>query len=173
MEVVASVKKLLKTFDWLEEAFIVVLMTFMVTLNFINVVSRRVFSASLSFTEELTIIAFVWITMIGIAAAYKRLAHLGMSFIVDKFGPKGKAVFSLLSMVCSLVLIVVMIIYGIDMIQGQIAMNAKTPALMLPAWIQGASIPVGGAFMAFRTIQAYLSDFARLRKMDKEEGGIA
>lgn len=169
-----ALKVLSKAMTWLEEIIIVLLMTFMVVMNFVNVVARKAFSASFSFTEELTIIAFVWVTMIGISAAYKRLAHLGMTFIVDRFPPKGRAIFGVISMIFSLILIAVMIIYGMSMVQGQINMNAKTPALMLPAWIQGLSIPVGGIFMAIRTLEASIIDVIKLwRGEETEEEGVS
>lgn len=162
-----------KIMDWIEEIMIVVLMLFMVSLNFVNVIARKLLEGSFSFTEELTIIAFVWVTMMGISAAYKRMSHLGMSFVVDRFPPKGQAFFCLFGMVCSLVLIVIMIVYGFDMIQGQIDMNAKTPAMMIPAWVQGLSIPVGAIFMGIRTIQASVGEAIRLWKTDIKEGGAA
>ena len=72
----------------LEEFILVILFAFMAVMNFINVVFRYCFSQSFSFTEEITITAFVWVSMIGIAAAYKRLAHMGMSFFVDNMPKK-------------------------------------------------------------------------------------
>ena len=81
-----------KILDYAEETFIVLCLAFMSIMNFINVVSRYCFSNSFSFTEELTVMAFVWITMFGVAAGYKRCAHLGMSYIVERFPKKGQAI---------------------------------------------------------------------------------
>lgn len=168
-----ALKAVSKAMGWTEEVLIVVLMTFMVTLNFVNVVARKGFHASLSFTEELTIIAFVWVTMIGISAAYKRGAHLGMTFIVDHLPPKPRAVLITISTLFSMALICIMIMYGFRMVQSQIAMHATTPALMLPVWIQGLSIPIGGIFMAFRTIEASVPIIRDLWKgNENEEEGV-
>lgn len=154
--------KLSKGLDWLEETLIVVLLAFMAIMNFINVLSRYVFSASFSFTEELTIMAFVWVTMLGVSAGYKRVAHLGMSYIVEKFPPRVQAIFALLSMLCSLIMIVILIKYGFQMVQGQLQLDARTPALHMPAAFQGLSIPVGGIFIAIRTLQAGSTQFLDL-----------
>ena len=133
-------------------------------MNFINVVSRYFLSNSFSFTEEITIMAFVWGTMLAVATGYKRCAHLGMSFIVDQFPKKGQAIFTLFSMICSLVMIYFLIKYGIEMVQGQISLGAKTPALQMPSCIQGLSIPVGGVFIAIRTLEWGISTFISLWK---------
>ncbi len=162
------IKGILRGLDFAEEFCLVVLLAFMSGLNFANVVSRYVLSGSLSYTEELTIMAFVWVTMIGSATAYKRCAHLGMSFIVERFPKKMQAVFAAFSMVCSLILLYLLIKYGIAMVQNQIKLNARTPALNLPAMIQGLSIPVGGAFMVVRTLQAGVAEFAKLWKGGEE-----
>lgn len=162
--------------DKLEEIFIVVCLAFMAGMNFVNVVSRYCFSNSFSFTEELTIMAFVWISMFGISAGYKRCAHLGMSYVIDQFPKKGQAYFALFSMVCSFVMIAIMVYYGVLMVQGQIALHAMTPALKLPQAMQGLSIPVGGAFIALRTLQSGVSQYKRLSAEAKElkeaKGGV-
>ena len=173
-----SVKKLIQTLlkglDYLEETCIVLLFAFMAVMNFINVVSRYCFSNSFSFTEELTVMAFVWVTMLGVATGYKRCAHLGMSYLVEKFPKRGQAVFALFSMVCSLAMIVVLVWYGFLMVQGQIQLGAKTASLKLPMAMQGLSIPVGGLFIAVRTLQSGISEFIRLRAEGAHvEGGAA
>lgn len=159
-----ALKAFLHGLDYLEEFLIVVLLAFMSIMNFANVVSRYFLSASISFTEEITIMAFVWVTMLAIATAYKRSAHLGMSFIVELFPKKGQAVFALFSMVCSLVMIVILLVYGIQMVQGQIALNARTPAMQMPSALQGLSIPVGCVFILVRTMEEGFSQFTRLWK---------
>jgi len=72
-----------KIINHIEEILIVIMMAYMTIMNFINVLGRYVFSASFSFTEELTVTVFVWVTMLGIALGFKRNVHLGMSFVVD------------------------------------------------------------------------------------------
>lgn len=162
-----------KAFDYLEETLIVIGLAFMTCMNFINVVSRYLFTNSFSFTEELTIMAFVWISMLGIAAGYKRYAHLGMSYFVEKFPPKGQSILVLFSMLCSVVTMIIMIKYGVEMVQGQIMLNSRTPALQLPSSMQGLAIPVGGVFIAIRSLQAGITQAIELwHGKKKEDGGI-
>lgn len=151
----------------LEEFILVALFAFMAVMNFLNVVCRYCFSSSFSFTEEVTITAFVWVSMVGIAVGYKRLAHLGMSFLVDNMPKKVQPFMALLSMICSVVLILLLFQYGSEMVSNQMRLGSKTPALGMPMYIQGLSIPVGAIFCLIRAVESGVKEFVRLRKAAK------
>lgn len=151
----------------LEEFILVALFAFMAVMNFLNVVCRYCFSSSFSFTEEVTITAFVWVSMVGIAVGYKRLAHLGMSFLVDNMPKKVQPFMALLSMICSVVLILLLFKYGSEMVSNQMRLGSKTPALGMPMYIQGLSIPVGAIFCLIRAVESGVKEFVRLRKVAK------
>ena len=151
----------------LEEFILVALFAFMAVMNFLNVVCRYCFASSFSFTEEVTITAFVWVSMVGIAVGYKRLAHLGMSFLVDNMPKKVQPFMALLSMICSVVLILLLYKYGSEMVSNQIRLGSKTPALGMPMYIQGLSIPVGAVFCLIRAVESSVKEFVRLRNVAK------
>lgn len=151
----------------LEEFILVALFAFMAVMNFLNVVCRYCFASSFSFTEEVTITAFVWVSMVGIAVGYKRLAHLGMSFLVDHMPKKVQPFMALLSMICSVVLILLLFQYGSEMVSNQMRLGSKTPALGMPMYIQGLSIPVGAVFCLIRAVESGVKEFVRLRKVAK------
>lgn len=151
----------------LEEFILVALFAFMAVMNFLNVVCRYCFANSFSFTEEVTITAFVWVSMVGIAVGYKRLAHLGMSFLVDNMPKKVQPFMALLSMICSVVLILLLFQYGSEMVSNQMRLGSKTPALGMPMYIQGLSIPVGAVFCLIRAVESGVKEFVRLRKVAK------
>lgn len=163
-------KLLGKILDYFEESLIILMMVYMAIMNFLNVVFRYCFSSSFSFTEELTVTVFVWVTMLGIAAGFKKYAHLGMSFVVDLFHGKAKAMFALFGVICSLVFIVLVFFYGIEMVQGQITMGATTPVLRMPQAVQGLSMPVGAAFIIIRILQAGIKQVKGLWNEDKQGG---
>lgn len=57
----------------------------MVTVAFVNVITRYFIKMSLAWTEELEVNLFVWLVLLGTALAFKKGGHLGMSFIYEKF----------------------------------------------------------------------------------------
>lgn len=153
--------------DFLEEGLTVLGLAFMAIMNFANVVSRYFLHNSISYTEELVVIVFVWVTMLGIAAGYKRNAHLGMSFVTDHLPEKGKDAAVILAGLCSVILIYFIIRYGLQMVQNQIRFKGKTTALRWPTYIQGLAIPVGGCLMMIRSVQCVITE---LIKRHSEKG---
>jgi TRAP-type C4-dicarboxylate transport system permease small subunit len=164
-----SSNPILRILDYLEEGFCVVLLVIMTVLNFANVLSRYVLHSSIAFTDELTVMAFVWVSMIGAAVAYKRASHMSMSFVQDQFSKKNQAWFALFSMICSVVFLAILVFYGVLLVKKQIMLGYKTPSLRLPGAFQSASIPVGGAFMLIRSIQLGLTQFNEFRKGDEKK----
>jgi TRAP-type C4-dicarboxylate transport system permease small subunit len=81
----------------------------------------------------------------------------------------------LFSMSCSLAMIGIMIYEGIEMVDGQIMLEARTPALRLPLAVQGLAIPVGGLFIAIRILTAGWAEFKSLSRAQRpsEEGGTS
>jgi C4-dicarboxylate transporter DctQ subunit len=156
-------KVIAKIWDWCEETCIVLLLAFMTIVNFVNVVGRYFFNRSFSSAEELVITSFVYISMFGIAVAYKRGAHLGMGLITENVSPKIRAWMILFSVLCSMILISLIFYLSFDMIGGQIRSGERTSATGLPAYYQRISIPLGCLLIAMRTIQwgvfAFKKDF--------------
>ena len=153
---------MLRAFDFFEEGLIVLGLAFMTAMNFINVVSRYCFTNSFSFTEEITVMTFVWVSMLGIAAGFKRSSHLGMSYFVELFPQRIQARMALFSMCCSLAMMAVMIDEGVAMVEGQLLLGARTPALELPVVAQGLAIPAGGVLIALHALGAGYREFKRL-----------
>jgi TRAP-type C4-dicarboxylate transport system permease small subunit len=69
---------------------------------------------------------------------------------------------SLFATICSLVMIGVLFYYSISMVQNQIRLGQVTPALRIPASVQGLSIPVGCVLITIRVVQAGYLEFKRL-----------
>ena len=92
---------------------------------------------------------------------------MGMSFFVDNMPKKLQPFMALFSMVCSAILLVLLMKYGMEMVSNQVRLGSKTPALGMPMWVQGLSIPVGSAFCLIRTVESGINEFIRLRKEAK------
>lgn len=71
-----------KTLVKIEDVICAVALVFMTVLTFANVAARYVFSASFSFSKEITTYLFVLLSLIGSSAAIHK-AHLVFTAIVD------------------------------------------------------------------------------------------
>ena len=129
-----------------EDIICAICLIVMTTLTFANVIARYVFSASFSFSEEITTYLFVLLSLIGSAAA-RRKAHLGFTAILDLL-PKGlQRVIQTMSYALATFFSAALFWYGISMVQSQIYHGQVTAGMQWPEWIFGAFVPLGAFFI--------------------------
>lgn len=162
-------KSFFKALDRFEEILMVFGMLVMVTVNFLNVVSRYLLPQSpFSFTEELTVLLFVWITMFGVACGYKRHSHMGLNLFTDMLPNAGQKAFIVFSTVASTVTLAILFVMGTEMVQGQINYKQIMTALKIPEAVAGLSIPVGCVFIVISVLRTGIRD---LLEFEKKNGG--
>lgn len=137
-----------ETLGKIEDIICAAALVFMTVLTFANVVSRYVFSASFSFSEEITTYLFVLLSLIGSAAAARRRAHLGFTAIVDLLSFGVRKAISICSYLLAFLFSSALFWYGISMVQSQIRHGQVTAGMQWPEWIFGLFVPVGAFFIA-------------------------
>jgi TRAP-type transport system small permease protein len=88
----ALIDRALGAYCKLLELLLVLLLLAMVVMVFGNVVLRYVFNSGITFSEELSRWAFVWMTFLGAIVALRDNGHLGTDMLIGKLGPAGKKV---------------------------------------------------------------------------------
>ena len=139
-----------KILDYIEESLVCVCLVVMTALTFVNVVARYVFSASLSFSEEITTYLFVLLSLLGSAIAAKRGAHLGLTIISDRVGPKAGRVLGVISMAFATAFSALICYFGFFMALNQFNKAQLTAGTQLPEWIFGSFVPIGALFVTIR-----------------------
>lgn len=147
--------------NYFEEIVSSVVLVGMLLLTFVNVIFRYCFSASISFTEEITTALFVLLCMLGTAVAAKRQSHLGLSLLTDRMTPRGQARAAFVGNLLGMVFSAVMIFTGIKMAHTEFVLKQITIALQWPEWIYGSFVPIGAAFMLIRFGQAALDNLKK------------
>ncbi|TCN18414.1 TRAP transporter small permease [Mesobacillus foraminis] len=89
--------KLLKTLNSLLNGIIVVVLVSMVSLVFLNVVLRYVFSSGITWSEELARYLFVWLVFLGAVVATKEKGHLGVDLLIGAVPKKFQKILYLLA----------------------------------------------------------------------------
>ena len=131
----------------IEDIICAICMIIMTSLTFANVIARYVFSASFSFSEEITTYLFVMLSLIGSAAAARRKAHLGFTAILDLL-PKGlQRAIQTMSYALATFFSAALFWYGISMVQSQIFHGQVTAGMQWPEWIFGSFVPLGAFFI--------------------------
>ncbi|MCF4151868.1 TRAP transporter small permease [Dethiosulfovibrio sp. F2B] len=142
-----------KFFDHFEEILGSILVAVMVTISFVNVITRYFIRMSLSWSEEITVNLFVWVVMLGTAIAFKKGSHLGMEFIYERFPDRIKKVLFLLSAILSIAFFVVLGWLGAIEVKDEIDLCVITESLAIPVWYYTIAIPVFSVLVVFRILQ--------------------
>lgn len=139
-----------KILDNIEEWLVCACLVVMTLLTFVNVIARYIFSASLSFSEEITTYLFVLLSLLGAAIAAKRGAHLGLTLITDHVGPKAAHILAIISMFFATAFSGIICYFGVFMALNQFNKGQLTAGTQLPEWIFGSFVPIGALFVTVR-----------------------
>ncbi len=143
-------KKILDHFEEILSAGCLLAMTI---LAFVNVISRFVFKASLSFTDEITTNLFVLLTLAGASLAAKRNAHLGLNLVTDNLSAKWQKNLTVFANLLGVLFTGILVYFGIIMAYNEYRLEQLTAGMQLPEWIFGAFVPLGGILLLLRFIQ--------------------
>ncbi len=133
------------------ETVVVILMTIMVTTLALQVFYRFVLDNPLSWTEELARYAFVWITFLGGAVAYRRRAHIVVDVMLHLVPIRARAALALAVEAMITVTLVILVRDGLRMVET--TANVQATMLEIPMSYIYASIPVSAALMLIYQVE--------------------
>lgn len=142
-----------KFIDNFESYIMSVGLTVMTFITVINVISRKFLGLSMSFLEEITTAMFLLITLLGSAVAAKKGGHLGLSALTDLLPKKLQKYVVLITWLAAVVFSILLLKFGVDMVQSEIRMGITTPSLGWPEAVFGSFVPIGAVFILIRFTQ--------------------
>lgn len=153
----------------IEEILVVIILSIMAIIAFLNVLSRYIFHLSFAATEEIEVNMFVWLTVLGIAIAFEKGSHLGMNIVFDKF-PKGLKIFAIIfSSLLAIWLFAMVDYYAIkDVIRDITLYHSKSEALNIPVWIYTIGTPIFSIFVFKSIITSTVSNVKALSSGGKK-----
>ncbi len=112
---------------------------------------RYLFNTSITGTNELIVILFVYTTAIGAALGIAKGDHLAIVFVIEKFPPKSRWMARLIQVGLVGLMNAVALIYSIQWIG--VTGHYLMPSTGLPRWVAQLSIPLGCSIaLCFTTI---------------------
>ncbi len=135
--------------DWIDKAgaaycrllevLLVALLAAMVLMVFGNVVLRYGFNSGITFSEELSRWAFVWMTFLGAIVALRENGHLGTDLLVGRLGSGGKK--ACLAVAETLMLYSVWLVFSGSLSQVRISWDVEAPVTgWSMAWLPAAGV---------------------------------
>lgn len=157
-----------RVFDKIEEWVAFISLFVMTLITFANVIMRQFAGLSLSFTEEISVNMFVLVTLMGTSIAAKRNEHLGVTALYDKMPFKARKASKLFGIGVTLIYLVIVVIYGIRMVYGELILEQKTPTMQWPEWIFGSFVVIGAILILIRYLYRFVDVLNIKEEVSKE-----
>ena len=135
--------------------------------TFAQVFTRYVTENPLIWTEEVARYLFVWITLIGAAAAVRIHGHYGLD-ILRHYLPRLRAVLGALTMLVVAAFLILLLYTGI--LETRQAALQMSPALQVRMHWAYLALPVGAALALFHVIAHWARSGVAAHPLDKIEG---
>jgi TRAP-type C4-dicarboxylate transport system permease small subunit len=156
----------LRWIDRIVEAFVAMVMAIMVLTVFGSVIFRYVLSSPLGWSEEVSRVTLVWVTLAGSYLAYRRGSHMRMSAMVDTLHPQLRTVLVLIGRILTALFLTVLIQQGY--LFAQRFVKTRTEGLGISASYYYAILPVGGILL-FLAVCAHISSEVELLKTHAQQ----
>jgi len=122
---------------------------------FVQVVLRFLGSAGIDGLEEVPRYLFVWLVMIGAAAAMQRAEHTVLDYFVNGLGARGRAVVLILTNGAGIILFLYLIKLSLVLVPN--AQLQTSPGLGLPLGYVYAAVPIGAALIVLPMVRNVLA----------------
>ncbi|MGM0397099.1 MAG: TRAP transporter small permease [Bacillota bacterium] len=142
---------------YFEEAVLVSSLVVTVSLIFMQVIMRYVFSNSLSWSEELARYIFLYQIWLGASYATKKNAHLRIEILKSKFYGRKKTYFETIVLLIWLAFTVFLTLESFNLTRMIFIRGQLSPALRMPMGFAYASVPIGAGLMSLRLVQNIIS----------------
>ncbi len=162
-----------KEFDWkkfitnIDQYISAVIFIIIMCLLFLQVVSRYLFRHSFTWTEELSILLFVWMTYMGVSSAVTYRKNLRIDALLDIVPFQIKKMLLILGDIIFIIFNIYLIFPFLQLIRG--LGNSKTPILGIPKAVTYWLIP----FILVVTCVKLVVDIGKLLREDEKNLGAS
>ena len=164
-------KKALHFFDqYFEKVFMNVFFCIMLACVFLQVFTRLILNDPLSFTEEVSRFAYVWITFLGISFSMRNRDHIRIEAFTKRLKPQIKMVLEILIDFLTICIMGYLFIESIQFVSFT-AIN-KAPALNVSMMIVNICLPIGTCLSVVRGVQIIIEDIKKLIQNSTEEAQL-
>lgn len=148
----------------LEELLLAILLGGMVTLAFLNVLTRYFFRYPLAFTEELLVNAFIWATLLGIAIGLREGAegaHIRFVAVTELLPLPLRQIFVALGFGLTAFLFLILALLAWNQARDDLILGAISPALGVPNAVYTLPTPLLALLVVYRGLEGAIRALRR------------
>ncbi|MDG6448631.1 TRAP transporter small permease [Glaesserella parasuis] len=128
------------------EFLVVIILSTMACLVFLNVVLRYGFNSSINITEEVSRYLFVWLTFLGAILAFSDNQHVSVTMLTDKLSPTTRHILRLFT--DSIMLFCCYLVVQGGWVQFQLNLHNLSPISEIPTGVTYLAAVISGVFIA-------------------------
>ncbi|MBN6067104.1 TRAP transporter small permease [Aggregatibacter actinomycetemcomitans] len=147
------------------EVTVVLILSAMSILVFLNVVLRYGFNSSINVTEEVSRYMFVWLTFLAAVLAFNENQHVSVTMLTDKLSAAGRNILGIFTDIA--ILFCCYLIIDGSWIQFRLNLTNIAPISGLPQGITYLASVIAGVFIAVLILARLVSRIGLLVKGEK------
>lgn len=155
----AGAESFARRFEGALDAIVGVAVAGAVALAAVQVFGRYLFNESLPWVQETTRFLFLWMVMLGSAAACARGAHIAFDMLIERVPPAAARALRFIVLGAMLTFLGVVAVTGTELVVRNI--GQRTAVLGLPIAAVYASVPLGAALGFIGCLIAAMRDRSR------------
>ena len=162
--------------EYLEEFLMVIFLMVMTLIMGIQVFSRYILGASLSWTEEITRYLFIWSAFLSVSLCTKKCISIKIDQFIKLFPKRGKSLWKVLNLAVEFIFFVYLIPYAYLYLKATVESGQTSPACGIPMYYVQAAPLVSFVLTALRIAQRWFGEWKIVLGREKkplEEGNIA
>lgn len=162
--------------EYLEEFLMVIFLMVMTLIMGIQVFSRYILGASLSWTEEITRYLFIWSAFLSVSLCTKKCISIKIDQFIKLFPKRGKSLWKVLNLAVEIIFFVYLIPYAYLYLKATVESGQTSPACGIPMYYVQAAPLVSFVLTALRIAQRWFGEWKIVLGREKkplEEGNIA
>jgi TRAP-type transport system small permease protein len=131
---------------------------------------RTVLDDFLGWAEEAARFSFVWLVFLGSVTAFRDRRHLGIDFLPEALGPRGRVILDTVICVVTFGLMIVLAIYGYQLTLR--TMTQVSPAIQITMGYVYAAIPISAVLISLYAVADIVRNALALRSGDLSRAAI-
>ena len=159
--------RFLDVIEKIEKVLLALSVSVMTVVIIYQVVLRYVFSASNAWSEELARYLMIFSVMVGSVIALRKNSHLQIDILINRFSPRVKAVFTIISTIIGIVFLCYLFAYSLNLLK--LGTKNTSAGLGFMMAIPYACIPLGIVLMVLTSIEVILKNIREIRMVN--DGG--
>ncbi len=149
--------------DRIEQVLIVVFLSFMILVAFLQIVLRNFFETGLSWGDSSTRNLVLWVGFIGASLATREGKHINIDVVSRWLPSLGKRIVTLILHLFSLFICILLTYASLKFIKNEAQMGEAT-FLKIPNWVLETILPMTFGLMSFRFGLQFFKTLGRMRE---------